>query len=227
MRRIEKMPGIRQIQAFAVGAEGWWFDFVHRVRTTGYASVKSLTLVGKTDYGGDYLPVRPSVARMALDDLPIADYSEYTFVDLGSGKGRMMLVASEYPFRRIQGVEFAVELYKQGLENIARYRPGKSRSGRPLESLNLDAIDYEFPHENLIVYIFNPFGPDVLQKVLSNLDASIEQYPRDVFLMAVYPTFTSQVEAMPRFQILKRTKRYHIYRAALRAVDAEHEPSRV
>jgi hypothetical protein len=66
--------------------------------------------------GGDshiYAPVRAANAHAALRDLPIGDYAQYTFVDVGSGKGRMLFVAAEYRFRKVIGVEFATDLHEQ------------------------------------------------------------------------------------------------------------------
>jgi hypothetical protein len=57
--------------------------------------------------------VSPSVAHGTLQD--------FTFIDLGSGKGRALLMASAYPFKRIIGVEFMPELHRVAQENIRKY----------------------------------------------------------------------------------------------------------
>jgi hypothetical protein len=111
-------------------AEGWWFDVRHEVHTRVEKGPAGLTVLGDQKLGFDYLPVRPLVGRHLLRALPIEDCSLYTFVDMGSGKGRMLLLAAEYPFRQIQGVEFAVELHDQATANIHRYTSARRRCAR-------------------------------------------------------------------------------------------------
>ena len=108
----------RFIRAAGTQAEGWWFDATRHVQTSGWVFLSGLTLAGAGaatgPAGSDYLPVRPAVARQAIARLPIQNHADYAFVDLGSGKGRMLLVAADYPFRAIHGIEFALELHRQG-----------------------------------------------------------------------------------------------------------------
>jgi len=69
-----------------------------------------------------YAPVRVANARAALRALPVGDFSQYSFIDMGSGKARMLFVAAELPFRRVIGVEFDRKLHAAAKENIARWR---------------------------------------------------------------------------------------------------------
>ena len=117
-----------------------------------------LTLTGTGHWCYDYQPVRPSVGRQALAWLPIQDFEGYTFVDVGSGKGRILLVAAEFPFQKIRGIEFAIELHRQAERNIARYRHSGQRC-TDLESIDIDASHYVFPESKLILYLFNPSSP--------------------------------------------------------------------
>ena len=146
--------------------EEWWFDTTRGVRTAGDAKVPPASqVVGEIRDGHMYAPVRTANAHAALRDLPISDYSQYTFVDMGSGKGRMLFVAAEYPFRKVIGVEFANELHDEAVANIRRYKHAKRRCG-DIESVHADAAEFEFPNENLVIYLFNPFGPEVMGRML-------------------------------------------------------------
>jgi len=102
-------------------AEGGWFDLTRRVETGGFIQLHTLTLNSIAKSGFDYLATRPTRARQMFRALPVRDYSDYAFIDLGSGKGRMLFLAAEHPFLRITGVEFAVELHQRTLRNIERY----------------------------------------------------------------------------------------------------------
>src|SRR5882724_12595376 len=105
-----------QLRHLGTRAEEGLFDVFRNVRTGGAVSLDRLTLVGSGKTGFDYLPARPRNVRRALSDLPVDNPAKYTFVDLGSGKGRILFLAAEFPFRRIQGIEFAVELHREAEE---------------------------------------------------------------------------------------------------------------
>ena len=173
----------------------------------------SLRLLAPRQSGFDYLPIRPSVVRQALARLPGPNYEEYTFVDLGSGKGRMLLVAAEYPFRKIQGVEFAVQLHRAAEQNIARYCH-RGRQCRDIRSVNVDATEYTFPDGNLVLYLYNPFGLEVTKKVFANLEKAIAHTPRNVVVIMVNPEFASVADSTPFLRLYYETRRFRIYQTA-------------
>lgn len=201
------------IRSAATRLEGLWFDATRHVQTSSPVSLHQLTLVGAEKIGGDYLPTRPTVARQILALLPIQNHSEYTFIDLGSGKGRMLLIAAEYPFRKVQGLEIALELHREAKQNISRYHHPSQRCAI-IESINLDALEYVFPDGNLILYLFNPFLPEVLKKVLANLESSLAQHPRHVMVIIVNPVFGFVIEEKPFLRLYLETRRFRIYQSA-------------
>jgi len=207
---LRNLPAARLIRSSATQAEGWWFDVTRHVQTSGYVPLDGLTLTGAGKSGFEYFPSRPAVARQALQHLPIQHHSEYTFVDLGSGMGRMLLLAAEYHFRKIQGVELAVELHLQAQRNISRYRH-KGRRCMDIESINADVSEYRFPNGKLALYLFNPFGPEVLAKVLANLGASIAQQPRHVIMTILNPEFAFVADATPYLRLYLQTRWFRIY----------------
>ena len=218
---VSRIPGAARLRDGIGFAEGWWFDWQRGVRTSGHVPLGALTLVGAGRSGHDHVPARPTRARQVLRELPISDHSNYVFVDLGSGKGRVMFVAARYPFRRIEGVEFAVDLHEEARQNIARYRHRERRCAR-IESLNMDAVDYRFPDENLVVHLFNPFGPSVMEKVMANLAASIAARPRHVVVAMLYPEFAEPVASLPVLRPYRVTRAYHIYQT--RSADPPARP---
>ena len=75
-------------------------------------------------YNNGYFAVAPSVFHGVMGSLGERlqlDYRRFTFVDVGSGKGRALLLASEYAFQEIIGVELSPELDRIARSNIARY----------------------------------------------------------------------------------------------------------
>jgi len=73
------------------------FDFEHGVDTT-WANIGLRTRLREWISGGQYQPSEPELFHRIISDLPVKP-DGLTFIDLGSGKGRTLLMASEYPFR--------------------------------------------------------------------------------------------------------------------------------
>jgi hypothetical protein len=77
----------------------------------------------------------------------------------------MLLVAAEYPFRKIVGIEFAAGIERPGGEEHSRV-PQHQTEMLEIESLRMDALDFRFPDGNLVLYFFNPFGSATMQRLL-------------------------------------------------------------
>jgi predicted RNA methylase len=127
--------------------------------------------------------------REILESIPLHP-NAFTFIDMGSGKGRTLLVASEFPFAKIIGVELSSELHQIAKKNIERYRPA-SQLCKNLHPHCMDAIDYIFGPEPLVLFLFNPFGIETVRKVFANLNASLVEAPRGAFVVYVNPRFES------------------------------------
>ncbi len=164
------------------------YDLEHSVNTTrANVSFKTqwiATLAGSPYYASD--PWLFSEIMQALVSAPLtARLEEFTFIDLGSGKGRALLMAAEHPFRMIIGVELIPELHQACLANIEA--AGQARpEAPPIEALCMDARDFKFPLEPLVVYLFNPFPEPVFAAVLSNIRQSVLDNPRPVYVAYRY-----------------------------------------
>ncbi len=174
--------------------EDQWFDRTRRVRTSGDVSLQRAGVAPGAERDSEhYVPARPAHIREALQDVPIRDLSPYSYIDLGSGKGRTLFVAAEFPFRRITGVELSAVLHRQACANIESFRYGK-KGTRPIQSICADAVEFAFPQEPLVLYLFNPFGRSTMQRVLNTLQASLESKPRHVVVVLLWPRCGDQVE---------------------------------
>lgn len=94
------------------------------------------------------------------------DPQTFTFIDLGCGKGRTLLVASNLGFKQVIGVEFALELVEIARSNLAK------RQIDNVVVLHADAADFHFPNSDTVVYLYNPFSEEVVRKVVVNLRES-------------------------------------------------------
>jgi SAM-dependent methyltransferase len=139
-----------------------------------------------------YLPSPARVTRWMLDNVGI-DHRTFSLVDLGCGKGRVLLVAADYPFARIVGVEISPALCEIARANITRYQP-RSRRCQAVDVVNADASAFEFPATNLLLHLYHPFEPSLTSEVLSRLEQSVRATPRKV--VVAYLLYTSAVEAV-------------------------------
>ena len=156
------------------------FDREYGTQTGGVQEIFGYTIAGNNRrHGLSHIASDPDQFTHLLAKLEV-DLSTYRFIDLGAGKGRALFLATQLPFRRITGVEFASELVETAKANIARLAfPDYGR----IELICGDATEYIFPDEPLVVYLFNPFGSAVIRAVAENLIASWRRMPRPIYVL--------------------------------------------
>jgi predicted RNA methylase len=148
-----------------------------------------------------YEGVNPSIFRKAMSNLA-ENFSDFTFIDLGCGKGRALLLAKEFGFSQIVGIEFAPELAAVARKNCRQV-------GLQATVLSQDAVQFPFPPGNLVVYLYNPFGPTVLNPVLDHL---LESATAKCYVMYVNPVHRSQCfDSRPQLQYLAGDVEYAIW----------------
>jgi SAM-dependent methyltransferase len=155
------------------------YDWDYRVDTTSATVGWRQRLLGV--FLSAYQATEPAAFHQMLASLGI-DFGEFTFIDLGSGKGRTLLMASDYPFRRILGVEILPELHRVAEENIARYESDRQKCFA-IESRCGDARQFEFPAEPTVLFLFNPLPEAGLTQAIANLERSLRQHPRAVYVL--------------------------------------------
>lgn len=160
------------------------------------------------DNGHGYEPTQERVMRHILDYVGgRLEPREFTFLDLGCGKGRAVLMASELPFREVIGVDLSPELCRVAEQNLGRYFGSRRRwrSGPPLERrapVSIECADvtrYQYPATDLLVYMFNPFRGAVFRNVLDRLTESRREKPRRVYIALSNPSSEDQLEAHDAF----------------------------
>jgi hypothetical protein len=155
------------------------FDRKLGVDTAGVLEPTELTVrTGDAGEGITYLGTQPRLAQWWLTGLPHSR-GGFTFVDMGSGKGRVLLFAAQAGFGRAVGVEFAEELHATAAAN-ARIA---SERGLSIEPLLGDAGAFEFPEEPVVVHFSNPFHEPVMVRVIANLTASYKRRQRPVIVV--------------------------------------------
>ena len=156
------------------------YDFEHNVDTT-WATVSLGTHIREWLCGVQYQASEPELFGEILSSLPVS-VDGFTFIDLGSGKGRTLLMASDYPFRRIVGVELLPELHRTARENLSEYK-SETQKCFALESICADATEFPFPADPMVLYLFNPFPESGLKRMIANLEQSRCEHPRAVYVL--------------------------------------------
>ncbi len=176
-----------------------------------------------------YVPAVASVISHALSTLPL-ERNKFVFVDLGSGKGRALLVASEFPYARIVGVELSDHLHRIAEQNVKRFTPSSQQCVN-FELQCMNAADYAFGNEPVVLFLFDPFGRAVLERVVANLEASLSSTPREAYVLYVCPQFEDVLQRSSALTKLKEGgprwrpwSRYVIYGAVPAAASSAREP---
>lgn len=149
-------------------------------------------------YGRGYHPAPAESLKRRLAELAI-DYEDFIFIDFGSGKGRSLLVAAEFPFQRIIGVEYAAHLHEIAERNIATYKNPNCRCAR-IEAVHEDAARFAIPPEPAVYYFYDPFDEPVMRPVVDAIIASLKSSPRKAFVVYYNPVFAEMFEDCELFE---------------------------
>jgi SAM-dependent methyltransferase len=178
----------------------------HRIEGTSLMKIDGENLM----HGHGYQPVGVSAFHKTIAALGI-DLSHYTFIDYGSGKGRALLLATEFPFRRIIGVEYARELHDVAEQNVKRAQ-GQLPDAARLECVWADATRYEPPADPLVCFLYNPFDDKVMTGLLDRLRESYKATPRDIVIAYLNPIHRAAVDQHPSTQVLSANDTLVVYR---------------
>jgi len=169
-------------------ARNKFFDIRHGINTDGNIQLRELNIKSSNvTFGFFYEAIDPKLFNRIMKSFEIRPEG-FVFVDFGSGKGRVLFMASEYPFKEIVGVEFSPELHAVAQNNIRKYKSG-SQKCKEVKSVCMDAINYPIPEDPVILFFNSPFTGEVLAPVLANIQKSMEKHPREVFIVYVHPRF--------------------------------------
>lgn len=187
------------------------FDWEHRVDTTSATVGWRTRLIGVLS--SPYQPIPPEEFRELMNALAI-DFSQFTFIDVGSGKGRALLLAAEYGFRRIIGIEWLLELDGIAQANIERLRQ-KGALTANIELVCMDATDFAFPAEPTLIFLFNPLTENALRKLLRNLEQSLRRNPRLVHVAYANPILEHALVNCSCLVRSGKTPLYALFRSAI------------
>lgn len=184
------------------------FDLEHGTETGGLTPGPEL----KTGHAHDrhntaYYGVAPSILKRLIaqwkQTKPPHPLKKYSFIDFGAGKGRAMLIASEFNFKEVVGVELHPTLAKKCRRNIRIWKE-KNKKIAPMRLVEADATEFIFPPGPCVVYLFNPFGAPVLHRVLKQIEKQFKDRPGDLDILYVNHEREAVIKKNPAFKKLWR-----------------------
>ncbi len=192
---LGRVPLLRRIY------NGWArahpFDAAHGVDTSGFVPAVQCASAGVlaaqiSPYGGS----QPSIVRTVLASLPAPE--RYAFVDIGCGKGRPLIVAAEFPFRRLVGVELAPRLAQVARANaaiVAAQHPGRT----PIEILVGDATAVSPPAERVVYFMYHAFNHALVRALVANLEQQLRNRLQHAFFVYYNPVHGEVLDQSPHF----------------------------
>ena len=175
----------RSVQSTTSILGDWWFDRRHGTDTMSRLEQAEMQVDSPNKASAHaYIPTRGRPFRAVLRSLHFP--ADSVFVDYGSGKGKLLMLATEFGFKRIVGIEYAPELHRIALANVRSL--ADPAAGR-IEPVCADATAYELADDENVFYFYNPFERDVLELVVERIRESIDRNPRHIWVIYVDPRF--------------------------------------
>jgi hypothetical protein len=160
---------------------------------------------------GIYRPLTEKLFRAAITSIGI-DASRFTFVDIGSGKGKVLFMAADYPFKSIVGIEYAGGLHEVAVRNVATYQ-SKTRKCNDIEPVHADALEYELPDGPLVLFIFNALAKQIMRELLEKLNAGVAaEQDRPIILIYTNVRTVTEVggvfSGLPNLHVVRQVRNF-------------------
>jgi len=179
------------------------FDRRFNVETAGTEEPAFLTAENALrSHANAYEPVTEQIMQSLLEMLPSLDLSDFLFIDLGSGKGRALFVAANYPFRQIIGVEYSCELHEVATRNVDTYRNAGQKCF-DIKPVLADATSFNLPGYPTVCFMNNPYDESLVTVTAQNLDRSVRSVPRPFFILYINAYHTATVDSLPGWSRLR------------------------
>jgi SAM-dependent methyltransferase len=189
------------------------FDARYGVDTGGIIQLSELGIEGDTwEYGVPYWATDPDDFAKLIGELDVR-HEEYTFVDFGSGKGRVLLLASDYPFKKIVGVEFSAELDRVARRNVAAFLRARPQCPE-IELVCADALKYPLPDGPGVYYFYNPFEKEIMERMVARIEQSYRERPRDIYVLYANSKHSDVWDRAACFRPVTRTDYFAVYTTA-------------
>lgn len=190
------------------------FDIPYNLDTSDCVDIKDL--IDSIDSEnvenmGRYVPTNHKQLKPLLDELTAIDPTvlDYTLIDFGCGKGRVLIQAERMGFKDVIGIEFSKKLYDICLNNLKKVK------AKAAKVVCEDATKFKMKGNIKTFYFCNPFEFCILEKVLMNIQEYIKTVPYDTYLIYIDPRKFGRLDEN-RYEMLVKydgpLTPYHIYK---------------
>jgi SAM-dependent methyltransferase len=164
-------------------AADYWFDWRYGMDTIAVSRLDNYTIEAESRaHGTSYEGIRVLPARSFIRHVRTLVQGG-VFVDLGCGKGKAVLIAVQAGIAKARGIEFARELCDVARRNWASFQPKAGCQPDACEIIEGDVTTYDYPGDETIYFINNPFDEIILAKVIANITTSAARDPRRVLIV--------------------------------------------
>jgi len=173
------------------------FDRKYGIDTSGFVPVQKIAprreLISQIS---PYTGSQPSIIRSAIAAL--GDPHEYSFIDMGCGKGRALVVAAEFPFRDISGVELSRQLANTARRNLGIVKR-RNPTIPPFTIIKDNATAIPLPEGKLVLFMYHAFGGNLVSRLIRNLEAKLSAESQHTFVICYNPVHGDLFDASPAF----------------------------
>ena len=166
--------------------------------------------MGNGSRAAQYQGMHEGGLRAIIENL-VPDPREFDFLDVGSGKGKAMLVASMFPFRRVLGAELSPKLHEMAVGNISAFRAGGHTRSEDIASLCIDARDIPDLGPMSLIFLANPFDEGPMQGFVKRLESQAKG--RTMLVAYINPRARKWFDESATFTTLLETRRLVVYAA--------------
>lgn len=207
--RRQKDPQART-NASADAVEDADFDAQYGVSTGGVVPQTELDVAEKTWINASaYVPTSPVDFDEGLRDSGLV-HEDTTFIDVGCGKGRALLMAAAFPFRRIVGVEFSPALAEIARDNVRRYTGPRACKDITVETM--DATKYALPEGPLVLFMYHPFDDKVMVPFEQSIARKVREQPdRRILVVYLKPKHRDIWDRSTAFDLKREGRRFATY----------------
>jgi 16S rRNA G966 N2-methylase RsmD len=184
----------------------------YRLNTTGFEKPDDLKRNG---FAFSYMPSNYRLLERVFDELNRYDHN-HTFLDIGCGKGRCMMVAAHFGFQKITGVEMINEYCRAARKQIIRM--AASWPAASFEIICTDAWHYKISGDIQTIFFYNPFKETIMDGVIGNILNSLQAKPRTLFVVYLNPLF-KQIFLDNGFTEIYSTTRFKHLKACILTID--------
>ncbi len=178
---IERRGLVKTLKIIYFTLEDYFFDIKHGTDTAGCIQLTDLEIDSENQNRGvRYEPTKTRPFRKLLTILKIP--ADNVFVDFGCGKGKVLMLALEYGFKNVVGVEFSRKLCNDANRNLEIYQKKESIIYN-FEVIESDVADVQLKDNETVFFFFNPFDNFVMDKILKNISSSLKRKDRKIWLI--------------------------------------------